>query len=1833
MDDQKSLIQSFNTDLFLRYNQKARFKIQGGYAGCVFVNGHSLGDNIADSCLYHSLYTFDSSRYEVGGIDVVDSHIEPSNEVIGTYINENDSESYNTVDSCLTVNPPHNSVSILYDSQGEHFYVKGKTKCSKLISLTISSDTSTGIFQNGIKKLETGRIIKLNAQQNSSALVTLIKTENIIFSGLKYLGGTLTVAIDASSYNGLVGNIFEVVVNPREIEGDEEGNDERTIKIASVSEPVELNSFTVNISSEGNHDSLDKDLIHTAAIEPEKEYEYDFEIIYDGELYSTELYVSTYNEDEDQNKTLITSPINNTQPKTVFIDNESGWVDKVTAVDGSGFIHVHIDSSSDFWFRYATCEDGSDELPYDDESYDFLSGWRYEQALQRPEKLVGNQSSFALLRANPKLTGNIKVVVDSNGNIFLDTFKVSNTLSNSAFRKISVDKNEYYGKTLMKKFRNVSSEEIFKVEDYCYDIFSYAPSLNDQYYDLYNYGVRTNSDKMYSENFSFLAPIKIKKVIPDFFVIFRVEPNENGKYYDDENEYSTAEHIKYFLENGKVVKTYDMRKGSNLGDYIRKFYEESREYSGDCYVTYDYTRNNAFNGISIDKGVVIQAQESNALTREVLSQVALNNWLTLGFERNRIVSKDIINLEFMFDDTERETFSLGTYFGLYIRLNGESEDFSCIGINNNGFPIFDYEVTGKIFNPSGETRDTTDSSIDNKSLIYGMSTPNEFKRLSFNIQDSSAAELMSTYAKKPYENISHVKVIRVDDDIMRTSSYASIKFEDVLDPGEHFRIINVDGSSKDIYEVIISNVENKYFDISEVHNDTNNGFNIHTLSIYNVEYRSEVSKYSEKDKGEILKRQLEVLATAFNSFDTDAIECSTNGINSVSIVYKRNFNQPENLSNLGECTDFILIEKVTSIPGASNVQRRKQLEYVESYSKLFGFDDLYKIYVNPTTSSIGDILYPFGFEFSGTRLCYASFFTPLMRTNGDNFTSYLIEKDITKDISNVRTVLFKVDKKDNEECSDYDIYEGFEVSKIKPNGTIVRQKTLAIPGFGESDSYVVKFYDKSPDTTGGYLNFFNSYPINAGLCSIFSVKDPFTDILDVDHKLNGEPISEYAGEYNDIDVYGTRCYPGNEQVSEDDIGDYFDKYKIFRNETEDDDNYIVLLTNLKENKRNRSDIPLIFNYCCKFDSLGTDKSGNQIKIMFDISNYYRNVIDYDGGESFIGFITIDNNKLNQDIVAYPKYINNNLVYKDHIEYKDYILYGEGSISDLLYFNGSTKNKFSVAYKYGNDSIEFISSSLKIKIKSNNLNVVDLAKYDGYSAILICCAGNNPTHDFPIDLIIDEVEEEIAVIYYVGLSSIETVIGGSAIGEFKNLPHFSKLTSNEFDSAYFIIPKDNISKTCLEEINTTGAEKRFIFFNGSRRTDGFTEDKLKWGISNEPRNQTSSDELKNNYIITDNSDVSGSDDESPILFSDGLKLVRTQESVEKNMYSNAPSDLFMKSDIEITPITSNELIELLKENKCGIFIKSQSGTKNFSDIENVIEFDTGALEAGTRENTKYETLLTKSSDKDDVYSSAAEVVFKDMFDFNYYEEGLSSIFEKSLDGCNIRLVDVSLVNQLFMKKYKYNNDKIIESEENEDQQPTGIVEHKNLNPLMNCFDEDDDIFKIVSDSSIISQTSLQTGYEKNTFFGSRGLCLKSKDKETGEIIDEIYITEWKDSDTKSKKNVSLNITSSIINYITKSSGFKSIWKNIDLYNVSDESKYIENTIMKFISIDETSKIELYRTKTGKKFKFNTNPGDELNDFELVDNFKNSLSLVKGNYILDISDLEDNYEYAAKITIRL
>jgi hypothetical protein len=166
----------------------------------------------------------------------------------------------------------------------------------------------------------------------------------------------------------------------------------------------------------------------------------------------------------------------------------------------------------------------------------------------------------------------------------------------------------------------------------------------------------------------------------------------------------------------------------------------------------------------------------------------------------------------------------------------------------------------------------------------------------------------------------------------------------------------------------------------------------------------------------------------------------------------------------------------------------------------------------------------------------------------------------------------------------------------------------------------------------------------------------------------------------------------------------------------------------------------------------------------------------------------------------------------------------------------------------------------------------------------------------------------------------------------------------------------------------------------------------------------------------------------------------------------------------------------------------------------------------------------------------------------------------------------------------------------------------------------------------------SGFEKNNYIASRGINLKTKDS-NGNIIHGINLTTWVDYEVLSDENkIILNITSSIINFINSdnSNGYSDSWdKNQKYINSEDvsyssyKSKYIENTILKLIDINNNTKFILYVDKSSDKLEFKYEKPSDTSSYEEMKNLENTLVFSENRYYMNIKNLEPHRYYAEMI----
>ena len=1495
----------------------------------------------------------------------------------------------------------------------------------------------------------------------------------------------------------------------------------------------------------------------------------------------------------------------------------------------------------------------------------------------RVENMMDDATSFMLLRANPKLTGNVKVVVTSDGNMYMDTFKVSKGLSQQKYRRIPINPNEYYGRTLMTKYRNMPIDDFYKIEDSCYDLFTPASDFDDQYYDKYNCGVRTNDDRMYNENFSLLAPLCIRRKLPDFFLIFKVKNYEDNISTENSRFVINDPSFIFDPENCEIVKCFDMREGTDIGTYIRNIYENCKGFVGDAYAGENVGRMNIFNGISMEKGVVTKIYESGYEANLVSNQVALNDYYTEGFERNHIVSKDIINFEFMFDDPTEKMFSINHYYGVYVRLNGDNDTFSCIDTSTNGDNILDTSVGGQDFDPSSIS-----------TMLYGISTPYGFERMTDNVYQS---DVVKNKKLTPHTNVATLELTDMRKYMDGQHYFASVQLNDVLDPGEHYRVI--DKEDKNIYEVIASNAydENDLSDFSydsSVYNDLE--YKITRISIHNVKYRKFVN---DNEKEEIMGKQARLLAKAFNAFETNGkLIAFSNDKDVFSIVTKK---KKDHLNG-----QFFIIEKIMSFCGYNDANiNRMSLEqgddgyYEDQSSYLFGIKDIERFTISPTNENFS-IYYPRGFECMGDRFAQAANFINIPNSE-DISCPALIDTDVTDTVTQYKTVIYPMQYPNNDRSYDSlkksiriyliarDILQNVETKNVKD--------CYSVLGFGSKKNYYMIFDYDPMVQLNDKIFLYQNFPMNVGVCSIFQIKDIYHTILDNENRYilssgtdfeetNGK-ISNTRGEYQEQDNIFSQQIA---DFTEENFTNYIDKLNTYLPDYEykltSDASLGYYLHNLIVNDHNKMDIAITVPNCCKWRTIGTDYCGNRLRLMYNLiggpqdasaDTPWRPILipEFDSywipkdTSTHIGFVSVEMTNNTSD--STNKYIRNYNSFDDYETFSDSIHYGKSSIEDMIFYNTNQECRFSKIYDCGGDAIEFVSGGVKIRIKSTDKSKLNLSSYVGYSALLVCMSGNNPRNPSTYEFFVDETNEQIALFVFNGIDSEAIKIRPDETDrdnfEVKHSTSIYKGVPNGGSSWDFLDDGylyKSLWDTENDEFIDPSYENYKVFILSIPHNIGITEDSYVMVTGNLTGFIRRNDIDGNFYMRLENVEAYRQGELTTVEYATNFLNV-------VDMYIVTPSvSSANDSPIRTKTMSLDEMKSLIKS--YSVFIKKQNQTLEYNDTDRILQI---------RFVNPY---YTSRQDDSSVYStygithpSYIEPLTTNILPFVCYNNSIqetSVLFYRCLNASNLVFDHdngtIDNIPQTWLRKVIDLDAVITESNfnvaqgteqnqrhaTNSDPIPddsstyvntTGLSLCRDVNPIMpywytkmcrlfNKFDSYIDYFGAFS------------GYEKNTYLASRGITLKSKDELSGNIVSSITIDTWFNTIVnEQKKMFKLDITESLIEYIKTSEGYSDAWSKLaNLFNSSNlstidyttfKTKYIANTILKFIVINSKIPFTLYVNPSSTSFGFNSTEPAEGN-FVKAENITNRLTEENGRYYMTVKNLEPK-QYFAKMEITI
>ena len=274
--------------------------------------------------------------------------------------------------------------------------------------------------------------------------------------------------------------------------------------------------------------------------------------------------------------------------------------------------------------------------------------------------------SKPLLRTNPKLSTNAKLVVNSLDKMFIESIDATKDLSSVEYKKYSVNKSGQWSYDLAKFFNsNKTPADIIYFSKSRFSDFTVQESFEKQIEEDYHYGTTYNYSKLHDEDFRMLAPIWLDKNIPSNFVIFRVSDPASVLDFDTQSNFSNINEI---LKNSELIKTFDLTRESNIGTYIRNHIQSELFPDTPINVNFAEGERTNFNGIDLVHGGFTNKGEYlfDDFVKQDQTIISENELITAGFERNNLACANLINLEFLFNDDGASDYEVNRYFGLYV---------------------------------------------------------------------------------------------------------------------------------------------------------------------------------------------------------------------------------------------------------------------------------------------------------------------------------------------------------------------------------------------------------------------------------------------------------------------------------------------------------------------------------------------------------------------------------------------------------------------------------------------------------------------------------------------------------------------------------------------------------------------------------------------------------------------------------------------------------------------------------------------------------------------------------------------------------------------------------------------------------------------------------------------------------------------------------------------------------------------------------------------------------------------------------------------------------------
>ena len=275
--------------------------------------------------------------------------------------------------------------------------------------------------------------------------------------------------------------------------------------------------------------------------------------------------------------------------------------------------------------------------------------------------------SFSIIKTNVGLTTNVKLVVDSSYNLYLDSIESTSELSNNKYKKVQFNKDNFYDELIPYFYDGLDSQLAFKVK-YDNDNTTMYNTFDKQIDDLYIMGCENIIDnKYYTEDFEYFAPLYISKTgLPKYFAIFRVD----GPGITSVNNTNFRSEI---VDKFKCVEIIDLTNNSDVGQWLYNNVTNNKSFPLTSFeIDFRQSELSYWNGIDLENGCY--TQKSYFFDTKLDYENTFNDlekFIYDGFKNNKIVYPNIINFSFLFNDqpatpTSLRKWSLNRYSGFYL---------------------------------------------------------------------------------------------------------------------------------------------------------------------------------------------------------------------------------------------------------------------------------------------------------------------------------------------------------------------------------------------------------------------------------------------------------------------------------------------------------------------------------------------------------------------------------------------------------------------------------------------------------------------------------------------------------------------------------------------------------------------------------------------------------------------------------------------------------------------------------------------------------------------------------------------------------------------------------------------------------------------------------------------------------------------------------------------------------------------------------------------------------------------------------------------------------------